>query len=47
MKKPKPREKPGPKALRVKIEGDWKEAIAKILKKPKPPTRGQVDVHDI
>jgi hypothetical protein len=40
MKKPKPRKKPGPKALRVKIEGDWQAAIAKMLKKPKSPTTG-------
>ena len=30
--------KPGPKEERVKINMDWKDAVAKALKKPKPPT---------
>jgi hypothetical protein len=41
MKKKKPRRKerpakPGPKEDRVKIEGDWKDAIKKSLGKKKP-----------
>ncbi len=32
----KKRAKPGPKEDRVKIEGDWKEAIKKSLEKKKP-----------
>ena len=40
MKKKKPtkkkRTKPGPKEDRVKIEGDWKDAIKKSLVKKKP-----------
>jgi hypothetical protein len=29
--------KPGPKPQRLKIEGDWKEAVARSFKKKKPP----------
>lgn len=32
----KPHKKPGPKAERLKLEGDWKKAIKKAVKKPKP-----------
>lgn len=28
--------KPGPEPERVKIEGDWEEAVSKALKKQKP-----------
>ena len=31
------RTKPGPKEERVKIEGDWQEAVGEALKKPLPP----------
>jgi hypothetical protein len=27
---------PGPKPQRLKIEGDWKAAMAKAMKKPRP-----------
>ena len=41
MKKSKPRPKkkpakPGPKEDRLKLEGDWKDAIKKSLEKKKP-----------
>jgi hypothetical protein len=36
--KPKqPRKKPGPPEERLVIEGDWKDAVKKALKKRKPP----------
>jgi len=43
MPKPKPapkkpaKAKPGPVEERVKIEGDWEDAIKVALHKPKPP----------
>jgi len=33
----KPSAKPGPKPERLKIEGDWRQAIKKSLAKKKPP----------
>lgn len=36
---PKRKKKRGPEAERVKIEGNWKDAMAKALKK-KRPTQG-------
>jgi hypothetical protein len=33
----KPR-KHGPEAQTVAIEGDWKDAIAKAMRKPRPPS---------
>jgi hypothetical protein len=37
-KKPKPpKAKPGPKPDLLKIEGNWEDAVAKSLKKKKPP----------
>lgn len=33
---PKERRKPGPKADKVKIEGDWERAMEKALKKKRP-----------
>ena len=32
-----PRNTPGPKPERVRIEGAWKEAVEKALEKGKPP----------
>jgi len=29
--------KPGPEPERLKIDGDWKDAVKKALNKPKPP----------
>ena len=34
MSKEKP--KPGPEADRLKLEGDWKDKLAKAAKKPRP-----------
>jgi hypothetical protein len=31
------RKAPGPKAKRLKIEGDWQDAVTKSFKKKKPP----------
>lgn len=33
----KRKKKPGPKPERLKLEGDWKDAIKKALKKTLPP----------
>jgi hypothetical protein len=38
-KKVTPQQKSGPKPETVKIEGDWKAAVSKALKRGKPPTR--------
>jgi hypothetical protein len=35
-KKVTPKEKPGPKPETLKIEGDWKDAVSKALKRGKP-----------
>jgi hypothetical protein len=36
-KKPsKPKQKPGPSEERLVIEGDWKDAVKKALRKKKP-----------
>jgi len=32
-----PKAKPGPKPDTVKVEGDWKDAVAHALKRGKPP----------
>lgn len=40
MTKPKDeqdRSKPGPEPERLKIEGDWKDAVKRALPKKKPP----------
>jgi hypothetical protein len=37
MKKPKKKQKPGPKEERLIIQGDWKEAVKRSLEKKKPP----------
>ena len=31
------RKRPGPEPERLKIEGDWEDAVAKALKKKRPP----------
>ena len=36
MSKKRPARKPGPKEDRLKIEGDWREAVGKAVKKPRP-----------
>ena len=36
MAKKKPNRKPGPEADRLKIDGDWREAMKKAVRKPKP-----------
>jgi hypothetical protein len=36
-KKVTPRKKPGPEPETLKIEGDWKDAIGKAIKRGKPP----------
>ena len=33
----KPRSTPGPKPNRLKIHGDWKQAVRKSFDKKKPP----------
>jgi len=33
---PEPRPKPGPEPERLKIEGDWEDAVERALKPPKP-----------
>jgi hypothetical protein len=33
---PKKTEKPGPKPVYLKIEGDWQEAVKKAIQKKKP-----------
>lgn len=35
-KKRKAKAKPGPEADRLKIDGDWREAMKKAVKKKKP-----------
>jgi hypothetical protein len=37
-KKKPPPQKRGPKPDRLKIEGDWKDAVRKAIRKPKPQT---------
>lgn len=37
MAKKKVTKKRGPKAETLKVEGDWKEAVGKALKRGKPP----------
>ena len=32
-----PRRKPGPEPERLKIEGDWKDALRQIVRKDQPP----------
>jgi hypothetical protein len=32
-----PTRRHGPEPERLKIDGDWKEAVAAVLRKPKPP----------
>lgn len=34
---PEKKPKPGPEPERLKIEGDWEDAIKKALKTPRPP----------
>ena len=36
MEDPAPESKPGPEPERLKIEGDWEEAVKKAMKKPRP-----------
>jgi hypothetical protein len=36
-KKPKQKQKPGPKEERLVIEGPWKEAVKRSFEKKKPP----------
>ena len=36
MAKKKPKRKPGPEADRLKIDGDWREAMKKAVRKKKP-----------
>jgi hypothetical protein len=36
-KKVTPKRKPGRKSESLKIEGDWKDAVGKALKRGKPP----------
>ncbi len=40
-KKVTPKAKPGPKPERLKVEGDWREAVSKALKRGKPPKPGK------
>jgi hypothetical protein len=37
MKKPKKKQKPGPKAERLVIQGNWKEAVKRSFEKKKTP----------
>ena len=36
MTKEKGKQKPGPEADRLKLEGDWKDRLAQAVKKPRP-----------
>ena len=36
MENPKETPKPGPEPERLKIEGDWEDAVSKALSKPRP-----------
>jgi hypothetical protein len=36
-KKVTPKKKPGPKPETLKVEGDWEAAVAKALKRGRPP----------
>jgi len=36
-KSAKPQSAPGPKSDRLKIRGDWKQAVRKSFEKKKPP----------
>lgn len=37
-KKVSPKRKSGPKPETLKIDGDWKDAVRRALKRGKPPT---------
>lgn len=36
MNQEDPKKKPGPEEDRLKIEGDWEDAVAKAMGKPRP-----------
>ena len=36
MSQDDPKKKPGPEEDRLKIEGDWEDAVAKAMGKPRP-----------
>jgi hypothetical protein len=37
----KRRGKPGPEAERLKLDGNWREAVRKAVRKGKPPRKGK------
>lgn len=35
------RQRPGPVPERIKLDGDWRNAMKKALKKKRPPTKAE------